>query len=111
MTDLQLLYAKERLEGRRHHAALRAIAKATGIDPETIGRCLRRADREDTRGRKGKTDEVARDIAATKAVTLEEAAESVAKAVDGLTSPGPGAGVLLNPTNLSEGDPGRWSNT
>lgn len=51
MTDLQLLYAKERLEGRKHHAALRAISRATGIDPETVGRCLRRAEREDKRAR------------------------------------------------------------
>lgn len=52
-TDLQLMYLKERVEGKkRHHAALRAMARRTGIDPETIGRCLRRADREDARERK-----------------------------------------------------------
>lgn len=49
MTDLQLLYAKHRLEGKKHHASLRAIAATTGIDPETVGRCLRRAEREDKR--------------------------------------------------------------
>jgi hypothetical protein len=49
MTALQGLYLKERVEGKRHHAALRAISRKTGIDPETIGRCLRRAEREDRR--------------------------------------------------------------
>jgi hypothetical protein len=54
MTALQLLYAKARLEdgGRGHHAALRAVAEATGLDKDTIQRCLRRADRADERERK-----------------------------------------------------------
>lgn len=53
MTDLQKLYTEARVnEGLRHHAALRAVAAATGLDPETVGRCLRRAEREDKRARR-----------------------------------------------------------
>lgn len=53
MTELQKLYTKERVEnGRRHHAALRAISRLTGIDPESVGRALRRAEREDRRDKR-----------------------------------------------------------
>jgi hypothetical protein len=55
VTALQHLYAKERLEsGRGHHAALRAISAATGLDKDTIQRCLRRAERADERDAKGR---------------------------------------------------------
>lgn len=54
MTDLQLLYAKERIEGRGHYAAVRALARATGIDEGTVQRCLRRAERTNERERKVK---------------------------------------------------------
>lgn len=48
MTDLQKLYLRERAGGkRRHHAALRAMARTTGIDEATIDRCLKRARRAD----------------------------------------------------------------
>ena len=47
-TDLQLMYAAARINGRRgHHGALRAIARDTGIDEATIDRCLKRARRAD----------------------------------------------------------------
>lgn len=47
-TDLQLKYAAARINGKRgHHAALRAIARDTGIDEATVDRCLKRARRTD----------------------------------------------------------------
>lgn len=49
MTDLQLMYAQERLNGRGHHAALRAVAARTNLDKDTVDRCLRRARRADER--------------------------------------------------------------
>lgn len=49
MTDLQLMYAKHRLEGRGHYAAVRTIARDTGIDEGTVQRCLRRAERTNER--------------------------------------------------------------
>ena len=42
MTDLQKLYADARKE-RGHYAALRDVARQTGLDPDTITRCLDRA--------------------------------------------------------------------
>jgi hypothetical protein len=50
MTALQGLYLQARAGNkRRHHAALREVARKTGLDPETVGRCLRRAQRTDER--------------------------------------------------------------
>jgi ABC-type nitrate/sulfonate/bicarbonate transport system substrate-binding protein len=54
MTELQKLYEAARA-GRRftpprpqgHHAALREVARKTGIDKDTVDRCLRRARRAD----------------------------------------------------------------
>jgi len=46
MTELQKLYFAARREGRKHHAALRAIARQTGLDKDTIDRCLKRARRD-----------------------------------------------------------------
>ena len=48
MTELQKMYAAARIGNKRgHHAALRHIARQTGIDPESIDRCLKRARRSD----------------------------------------------------------------
>lgn len=48
MTDLQMHYAAARVGGKRgHHAALRHIARETGLDEATIDRCLKRARRDD----------------------------------------------------------------
>jgi hypothetical protein len=48
MTDLQKMYLQARAGGKRgHHAALRWIASATGIDEATVDRCLKRARRAD----------------------------------------------------------------
>ena len=48
MTDLQKAYLAARAGGkRRHHAALRHVARQYGLDPETVDRCLRRARRTD----------------------------------------------------------------
>lgn len=48
MTDLQLLYLQARAGNKRgHRAALRHLALQTGIDEDTIDRCLRRARRAD----------------------------------------------------------------
>lgn len=48
MTDLQKLYLQARAGSKRgHHGALRFIASQTGLDPETIDRCLKRARRTD----------------------------------------------------------------
>lgn len=42
MTDLQKLYSGARKD-RGHYAALREVARQTGLDPDTITRCLDRA--------------------------------------------------------------------
>lgn len=48
MTDLQKLYFKARQGGQRgHHAALRYVARQTGLDKDTVDRCLKRARRAD----------------------------------------------------------------
>lgn len=48
MTDLQKMYLAERAGGKNgHHGALRAIARATGLDEGTVDRCLKRARRAD----------------------------------------------------------------
>lgn len=47
-TDLQLLYLRARAGGKAgHHAALRSIAAETGLDKDTVARCLERARRAD----------------------------------------------------------------
>ena len=48
MTELQKMYATERIQNKRSHgAALRRIERLTGIDKETVNRCLQRARRTD----------------------------------------------------------------
>jgi len=48
LTDLQKMYLEARAGGKTgHHAALRAIARSTGIDEATVDRCLKRARRSD----------------------------------------------------------------
>jgi IS30 family transposase len=47
MTELQKLYTAARVKGKKHHAALRAVASQTGLDKDTVDRCLRRARRAD----------------------------------------------------------------
>lgn len=48
MTDLQKMYFAQRAGGKKgHHAALRGIARITGIDEATVDRCLKRARRTD----------------------------------------------------------------
>lgn len=48
LTELQKLYLAARAGGkRRHHSALREIARKTGIDEGTVDRCLKRARRTD----------------------------------------------------------------
>lgn len=48
MTELQKRYLTARSGGRvGHFAALRAIAKDTGIDADSVGRCLDRAREAD----------------------------------------------------------------
>lgn len=48
MTDLQKLYLAATIGNkRRHHAALRHMARQTGLDEATIDRCLKRARRTD----------------------------------------------------------------
>jgi len=48
VTDLQKLYLAARAGSKRgHHAALRFIARQTGLDEATIDRCLKRARRTD----------------------------------------------------------------
>ena len=51
MTDLQKLYFKARSAPNRlrHRAAVESVATATGLDPDTGGRCLHRARRADER--------------------------------------------------------------
>lgn len=49
MTDLQKLYVKHRVEGKKHRAAIRQIAIDTGIDEGSVSRALARAKREDQR--------------------------------------------------------------
>lgn len=48
-TDLQLMYANERMRGAGHHAALRAVAERTGIDKGSVDRALKRARQADER--------------------------------------------------------------
>lgn len=59
MTDLQKLYQGARQHGG-HYAALRAVAKATGLDPDTVARCLDSARETDAiearRARRAKTN-------------------------------------------------------
>jgi hypothetical protein len=47
MTDLQKLYTGHREAGRGHYSALRAVARATTLDPDTVARCLDRARQTD----------------------------------------------------------------
>lgn len=48
MTELQKMYLTARAGSKRgHHAALRQIARQTGIDEATVDRCLKRARRTD----------------------------------------------------------------
>lgn len=48
MTVLQKLYLSARKGGRvGHYAALRKVAEETGLDPDTVGRCLDRAREAD----------------------------------------------------------------
>jgi hypothetical protein len=48
MTELQKRYLSARKGGQRgHYAALRLIARETGIDPDSVGRCLDRAREAD----------------------------------------------------------------
>lgn len=54
MTELQKMYLAARTGKRGHHAALRAIARDTGIDEETVDRCLKRARRTDAIENRGK---------------------------------------------------------
>lgn len=50
MTDLQKLYLQARAGNKRkHHAALRHVAAQTGLDKDTVARCLHRARRADER--------------------------------------------------------------
>ena len=43
MTELQKLYLQARVSGMRHYQAIRDIVKQTGLDQDTIVRCLARA--------------------------------------------------------------------
>lgn len=53
MTDLQRLYLAARAGRKRgHRAALQHVARQTGLDADTVGRCLRRARRADERDTK-----------------------------------------------------------
>lgn len=55
-TDLQLLYLQARAGNkRRHRSALEHVARRTGLDPDTVARCLHRARRADERDAKGKS--------------------------------------------------------
>ena len=48
MTDLQKHYLAARKCGQTgHYKALRTVAENTGLDPETVGRCLDRAREAD----------------------------------------------------------------
>jgi hypothetical protein len=48
MTDLQKMYLAARAGNKRgHHAALRHVAGQTGLDKDTVDRCLKRARRTD----------------------------------------------------------------
>jgi hypothetical protein len=48
MTELQKMYAAARVGDKRgHHAALRHVSAETGLDKDTVDRCLRRARRTD----------------------------------------------------------------
>ena len=58
MTDLQKMYAAARVGNKRgHHAALRHVAAQTGLDKDTVDRCLRRARRADVVDAKRKAAE------------------------------------------------------
>jgi DNA-binding MarR family transcriptional regulator len=46
MTDLMLLYRRQRQVGRGHHRALNELADALGVDKATMARTLRRAEQE-----------------------------------------------------------------
>ena len=46
MTELQKLYFEARRDGLKHHAALRSIARQTGLDKDTVDRSLKRARRD-----------------------------------------------------------------
>jgi uncharacterized membrane protein len=53
MTDLQLLYLQARAGRRRgHRAAVEHVAAQTGLDGDTVARCLHRARRADERDAK-----------------------------------------------------------
>lgn len=55
MTVLQEMYLAARVGNkRRHHAALRHVARQTGLDKDTVERCLRRARLADERDRRSK---------------------------------------------------------
>lgn len=48
LTELQKRYLVARQGGRvGHFAALRTVSNATGLDPDTVGRCLDRAREAD----------------------------------------------------------------
>jgi hypothetical protein len=48
MTELQKMYLLARAgRVRGHHSALRFIARHTGLDKDTVDRCLKRARRAD----------------------------------------------------------------
>ena len=52
-TDLQRLYLQARVGNkRRHRAAVEELARKTGLDPDTVARCLHRARRTDERDAK-----------------------------------------------------------
>ena len=51
LTELQKLYTKQRVEGRGHYAAIRAVARETGLDNGTVERSLKRAEGEYARKR------------------------------------------------------------
>ena len=46
MTELQKQYFEARRDGLKHHAALRRIARQTGLDKDTVDRSLKRARRD-----------------------------------------------------------------
>jgi hypothetical protein len=56
-TDLQLMYARERIRGAGHHAALRELSAQTTIDKGTLERCLRRARHADERDERARRKE------------------------------------------------------
>lgn len=53
MTALQLLYLQARAGRKRgHRSAVEHVAAGTGLDPDTVARCLHRARRADERDAK-----------------------------------------------------------